>query len=63
MDDAKFVDVVVAGLLWLVLSVMFLDALSEKVDSVWEGVSFYLVERFPCWLDLVFYVLKYSCIA
>ena len=39
---------------------IFLDSLSEKVDSVWEGVSFNLVELFPCLLGLVLYIVEYS---
>ena len=39
---------------------IFLDSFSEEVDSVWEGVSFDLVELFPCLLDLILYIVEYS---
>ena len=39
---------------------VFLDSFSEKVDSVWEGISFDLVELFPCLLDLVLYIVESS---
>ena len=38
---------------------VFLDSFSEKVDSVWGGVSFDLIELLPCLLDLVFYIVEY----
>ena len=39
---------------------VFLYSFAEKVDSVWESVSFDLIELFPCLLDLVIYILEYS---
>jgi hypothetical protein len=39
---------------------VFLYSFAEEVNSVWEGVSFDLIELFPCLLDLVLYILEYS---
>ena len=46
-------------MVWFVFVSVFLDSFSgEKVDSVWEGVSFDLIELFSCLLDLVLYILE-----
>ena len=47
------------GLVWLVFISVFLYSLTEEVNnSMWEGISFDLIELFPCLLDLVLYILE-----